>query len=839
LKLSGNHPSDLFAIMQDPQFSTPGFDGSRLRKLQLERAKSAVSSIKGDDKKDAFRRWSSMNEVTEPAAPRSLPNMSKAMREAMDSSACSLHNTLPNERVVYMLPDPKMADASIKRNKPCHYPTNNQSASFDQLQWSLKYPHGMPRWGPKSHASSVSYQQDTSDYGIPLKQDDSEMEKEKESSSRSPKKQKNLHSRAVQKARQQSELAGARAAQKIAPRCSSSSQSARKHPNKAVNKRNGGLLGARFLLGRQSLLDSARVQQAHVMQGNQLRHTISLDGDPLEEKQQHTHQQQKHNATRSVGTFEYLRHPSMSISVDSEHNRGECNEELSIDSEVDGGESNGNGCAPLYDGEEEGEEESWDLEDGSNGAAAELSIDESIQASSRATCRQDLSVSMTSSSDPSLFDTPRSSSIPTVILSEIDPENSSRYSDYSSLAMHNNDEGDEFFDAQASQHQRAPPMWTRTGHKPFDTVRCRELLALRAKYMEMEDGRRLLSHQAEERLASTPSLLHVAKESTLVELSTRSRWLMGPSTPISPFSASYPSRREALANMPDDSPSVQPIELVPLSEIGTAFLARRNDPWHVSEAVTNQESLTTHERKRRNSHNQAYRAIPFLERLRVFATRCVLVSLLLLWAECTSVLFLHHITYEAAQVGICRDGCTAGSAALSSSSAGNTAPLNSTRAPQSQRITLSAVTHMPILLVAPHRPEKKLLRTTKESNPPPKCVASVTRKEFLEMLRKPAEDVVAETKRRYSTDQSTLIFLACLLFDQTISSDTHCISCSPDSADAPSQSEAYIDGPDCGLPDESVDRGRKPRLKLWADNLRKHGEQLLNQRMHRRELYRV
>ncbi|CAB9523745.1 expressed unknown protein [Seminavis robusta] len=868
-----------------------GFDGSRLRKLQLERARSALSTQEQDEdtkRRDAFRRWRSMNDTTatttneQQDAPRSTPNLNSHVKNYGE------------DRFVYVLPDPqkKREKAAAAFSPSLPFLNRDKEEEEQEYQRNLKYPHGMPRWGPPAKSPPSTPNENRQFASREQTRYNNKDEATKSPYSRTKRRQQKAErQRALQqKAQEQSRLAAARAADNLSPR------------NNPHKKKQQGL-GSRFLLGRPSLLESARIKQAHVLdtpkrgdQTSSLRQTKSLD-DPLQQ-QERKPQCGTPQTPQSVGSFEFLvdRHRYTSqeemlvetISHDSFADRGgdvveddasAVVEELSIDSEVElqeddhlpvveGDDETSAGDDVLtHNGDEEGDSWNMDEKDDSDSIAIaeELSIDESVsnvsvsQDSEHAEVSErdedDVASSPSSSSDSEgIAETPRSSSIPTVILS--DPESCSRISDdYSSVIQNNynersfEDDATVFFDVEGSLHQprrtttTAPttttPAPTAKGKdRPFDAKRCRELLAMRNQYLEKEERSSLLSPQAEQRLATTPSLFRAAKESTILELSSRSRWMdqtpIAPSTPVvSPFTAQYASsRREALASMPDDSPGIQPIALHPSIDVlvKPGLASSRNSPWHVRKPTNQKQDENQHDNKTPNQSTSSTKPTGLLDsilkRVQLFLLRCVPVSLLLLKAAWTGHVMQDLLTIEAANLG--RTIPPLEAQWYFSSDEVETDDGSCSHDIMLQpyfSVTPSCFSEMPILLVAP--PVDKAFETGV-----PSYFEDVTNSILEEFWDNPLI-VKSQPAQPAKTDHLQAMLFACTLNHQTICSDIHEVCCSV-------PWELLVDEEHFGNETfEESNKRKAPMLQVWGDKLRKHGQKLLEQRMQRREVFKL
>lgn len=408
------------------------------------------------------------------------------------------------------------------------------------------------------------------------------------------------------------------------------------------HKSNRPGLSARLFGPKETLLQSARIQQAHVIQAsNHARQSRSLD-DAL----QH---QEKANPTkagaRSVQSFEFLQSQTKATTgpeaIQVETVESDSDEEKAAPSRCSGDATPEFVCEERQSFAAKSDSRSWSMRTSSladeqvANAEDALSIDDTIEDSVGASVGSRESELEEASKQPK---TPQSTSIPTMILSEVDPESSSRLSDCSSSLVLNA--------TNAGEAEREDVHNTEVAgqERQFNVQRCRELLAIRNRYLEQEERCNLLSQGATSRLSSIPPLFRGAKETTLLELSTRGRWLelsqnrpSPASTTASPFSASNARWRVreglSLASMQDDGPGLPPISLVAPPKTAKPIITRK-DRWHVASSDDNKPK----QHKCNSDATQNNTTTQLRTKLRRFLVRCLYSLPFLLWATRASFL---------------------------------------------------------------------------------------------------------------------------------------------------------------------------------------------------------
>ena len=655
-----------------------GFSGSRLKQLQLARSRATHSMDEATSKQEAFRRWQSMNDSTTRKQDGDTGSVSSSLSlRGANGILCNKRSN--NGPVVYVLPDtkPKESQAFLnERNRQIFTGSSSNSLrSLDQRfspastmlphqqmreDLKLKYPHGMPRWGPRLVSATPSFE-DTQDpmrdyisniggykvqatakspnvnhYPIKNSNDNqkdsasfaSEREHEEHSigSTGRRSQSKSRQEAVVEKARTQSLLAAARAAQNMA---ATNCPSAKFFPKSAThNPQASGGLGSR-LLGRRankrsSLLQSARLQQSKVIHASdQLLHqTISLDG-PL------FHQTTDTNGVdRSVKSFDYLHRNG---AVNGNHQASEAHS--ADNSALDNDE---------WD-DDEADEHSWDMQSNiDNNDEQNTASQESNETSS--------SSAESESQQADLYGEQRSS-IPTLIHSEVDHESSSLFSDFSSLAVntrrdasqevqdqnmnvHEEEEPyeEEFFDS-AGSIRTAPTEAERL--QRFDFRRCNELLSRRNTYLEKEERKQLISPQAAVRLANTPALSRAAADDkALQELASRGRWHLLKQK--HEYKVTIPKAlHQPLASLPDDNDGfgIKPISLFAPNTMTTPVNISKN-VWHKPEAEDDKEEIDADgEDDTEGSGDGDTPNSKRPSRVKKFAIRCTPFLVTLLWVN--------------------------------------------------------------------------------------------------------------------------------------------------------------------------------------------------------------
>lgn len=634
-----------------------GFNGSRLRQLQLERARSSISVDEETSRQDALRKWQAnsndktteRDKILKPAATKAtgfLPEERGATTQNRHQKSVAPQKVQdsgrfknPDDPVGYVLPDLTKEELFPPKKEPLTQARQSSVDAFErhrklkQLrkstsennknnnEWNLKYPHGMPRWGPTLVTADTTRNEKK-------EKNKEEEEKEKESTPTlkysSPRRRleedascttgsKSQTLSAMEKAKAQSQMAAARAVQHVVTTNSYDKDDSAALPVHVYHKEDTVVgLSSRWL-GRHngkklapSLLQSARMQQSRIIDSpsrTTLHQTMSLD-DPL-----HKAAAQQKEGTHSVHSFEYL-YRNFASSRDENHS--------SQDSDVDNDEEEvivfENDSSDEEEEEDDEESQSWDM-----GTSSEGTKSGNEAASSQSS----------HNSNP-----PQQSAVPWLVLSEVDQESCSMYSDYSSLAAYmgketenQQEQEDEFFDS--AQSIKATPSGEQ---RTFNARRCRELLLKRNEYLQQEERRRLISPEALERLAHTPSLSKVADGDALHELVSRGRWLL--SKQAHDYKVTIPAaqppylRPQPLATLPDndDNDEIKPIPLVTPTAISSPVHARKVQ-WHrpADDEDDNKENQVLQKEESNTTTSRA-------NRFRRLVLRCGTVLSLLSWA---------------------------------------------------------------------------------------------------------------------------------------------------------------------------------------------------------------
>lgn len=623
-------------------------------------------------KQVAFRRWQSLNDST--ARQEDGVNSSLSLRGANGILCNKRSNSGP---VVYVLPNAEPKEGFLNEQNR-HASSGRSSSSLRSLEQrfsspaaamaphqqikedlKLKYPHGMPRWGPRLVTATTPTFEDTQDpmrdyisniggYKVhsnakspnvnydPLNNSNDQKDNASFTSVREQEElsmgstgrrsqSKSRQETVVEKARTQSLLAAARAAQNMA---ATNCPSSKFHPNKTTNNPpSPGGLGSR-LLGRRpnpkpssSLLQSARLQQSKVIHASdQLLHqTISLDGPS---KRQNTEDNRVERSVQSFGGS--YRNGALNGNQQTSEAHSASNSAFDNDE---------------WDDNEE-DEHSWAMQ--SNNDEQSTASQESNESSSSST---------ESESQEAGYYGEQRSSIPTLIHSEVDHETSSLFSDFSSLAVNTRrgaspEEQDqntnvaeeeepyeeEFFDSAASIRTTSTQAERL---RRFDFRRCNELLSRRNSYLEKEERKQLISPQAVVRLANTPALSRTAADDkALQELASRGRWHLLQQR--HEYKVTFPKAlHQPLASLPDedDGFGIKPISLVAPNTMTTPVNISKNI-WHKPDADDNfdadgEDDSGSVEGSCEEDTKNGKRP----SRVKKFAIRCTSFLVTLLWAN--------------------------------------------------------------------------------------------------------------------------------------------------------------------------------------------------------------
>jgi len=645
---------------------------------------------------DGVRRWQSMNEKNE-VKPSLLPRGSASSRQNLSANTTirigsldarsvavggsgSRHSQGP---VVYVLPDQKKK-SKVGTSTTSRTTNSLAGAPYRQMKEhsKLKYPHGMPRWGPRLVTSNKAYSFDN-EYKDAMEDLDIKKFEVPESKSSNmldsdlPNRGTPANSRQeviVKKAREQSQMAAARAAQNIA-----ATNSLNASPLLNFSKNNTPKGNHR---PKQSLLQSARVQQSKVLHASDriVGKAVSLDDSfgrseaAAAVRAAEGSMGGSKRVARSVQSFAYLRHPQRSST--SSCQQGTKEEEGSVEnpeSWTNVGKRVANQSSDDQDGADDEEEEvdgnSWEMQSTSSGAKSndvnsadhheiiDGGNDDGNSRSSSSHLSQETSEESTESdSVPRHFYGMERSSIPTLIHSEFDAENSSLYSDFSSLAVNTRggsfqDDDDDnlsfysirnrYYDSAASLRTATPASLDRK--RRFDARRCQELLNRRNNYLQEDARKRLISPQAVQRLKSTPALSKLADGTALQELASRGRWHLD--RQHHEYKVSIPhALSQPLASMPnnDEEFDIKPISLVAPTMI-TSLANSNKYTWHKPQEAEDDTSSDS------SVEECEKRTLSICKR---FFVRCAPVLVLSLWVSRAYNLFHDIPCVEATTLGI-------------------------------------------------------------------------------------------------------------------------------------------------------------------------------------------